>query len=227
MKKVFIAVIMVLGMQAFAQQQMQPVVSVQGEGKVTVVPDEVTVRVRVETTGKEATKVKDENDKSVDAVLKFIRKMDIAQNNVKTEYVNLNKNYDYQTKTYNYQANQSISIKIEDLKNYEKIMEGLIESGINNIDGVEFSSSNIEEYRSKARKLAITNAKMKAEEYTAVLGQSVGNAISIAESGSAMPLPQPQYKMMAMSESADASQETIAPGEITISAKINVVFELK
>ena len=68
---------------------------------------------------------------------------------------------------------------------------------------------------------------MKAEEYTAVLGQTIGNAISIAESGSAMPLPQPQYKMMAMSESADASQETIAPGEITISAKINVVFELK
>ena len=117
MKKVFIAVIMVLGMHAFAQQQMQPVVSVQGEGKVTVVPDEVTVRVRVETTGKEAAKVKDENDKSVDAVLKFIRKMDIAQNNVKTEYVNLNKNYDYQTKIYNYQANQSISIKIEDLAN--------------------------------------------------------------------------------------------------------------
>ncbi|MEH6408651.1 MAG: SIMPL domain-containing protein [Leeuwenhoekiella sp.] len=227
MKKVLIVAIALIGLQSFAQQPVQPMISVVGEGKVIAVPDEVTVRVRVETTGKDAAKVKTENDDAVDAVIKFTRKMNIGQNDVKTEYINLNKNYDYQTKTYNYQANQSISIKIEDLENYEKIMEGLLASGINNIDSVEFSSSKIEEYRSQARKNAISDAKMKAGEYSSVLGQTVGQAISISETGTSIPMPQPQFKMMARAESMDASQETIALGEMTVTANVSVVFELR
>ena len=228
MKKLILVALLIMGTVAMAQEKIQPLVSVTGEGKVKAVPDEVTVRVRVETTGKEAAAVKAENDKNVDAVLKFALKMNIPQNNVTTQYVNLNKNYDYQTKTYSYQANQSIAIKIEDLSRYEDIMSGLIASGINNIDGIEFSSSKIETYRSEARKKAVADAKMKANEYAGVLDQSAGKAISISETGTSIPMPQPQYKVMAMraSDSMESSQETIAPGEMTITARVSVTFEL-
>src|SRR5690606_23080358 len=142
-----------------------PTIDVTGEGIVRVVPDEVTINIRVENTGENTKTLKKQNDVTVNDVLKFLKKMNIADKDVQTEYMNLSKNYDYNTKTYSFAANQSISIKLRDLKNYEPVMSGLMDTGVNRIDGVSFSSSNKEVLESQARKKAIENAQMKAKEY--------------------------------------------------------------
>ena len=206
-------------------QQIEPTVGVTGEGKVIVVPDEVTISLGVQTQGKDAAAVKSENDKAVDKVLDFLLKKNIPQNQVQTEYVSLNKNYDYNTKVYNYNASQTISVKLKDLSKYDEIMSGLVASGINSINGVNFGSSKMDTYEAEARKKAVANATMKAQEYAGVLGQKIGKAVQIAEQGTNTPQPQPMYKM-AMSESMDSSQRTLAPGEMTISSKIQITFQL-
>ncbi|RXG23575.1 SIMPL domain-containing protein [Leeuwenhoekiella aequorea] len=206
-------------------QQIEPTVGVTGEGKVIVVPDEVTISLGVQTQGKDAAAVKSENDKAVDKVLDFLLKKNIPQNQVQTEYVSLNKNYDYNTKVYNYNASQTISVKLKDLSKYDEIMSGLVASGINSINGVNFGSSKMDTYEAEARKKAVANAKVKAQEYAGVLGQKIGKALQIAEQGTNTPQPQPMYKM-AMSESMDSSQRTLAPGEMTISSKIQITFQL-
>ena len=206
-------------------QQIEPTVGVTGEGKVIVVPDEVTISLGVQTQGKDAAAVKSENDMAVDKVLDFLLKKNIPQNQVQTEYVSLNKNYDYNTKVYNYNASQTISVKLKDLSKYDEIMSGLVASGINSINGVNFGSSKMDTYEAEARKKAVANAKMKAQEYTGVLGQKIGKAVQIAEQGTNTPQPQPMYKM-AMSESMDSSQRTLAPGEMTISSKLQITFHL-
>ena len=223
MKAILILAITAMTSMAHAQQS-QPTVSVTGEGKIIAVPDEVTIRMGVQTEGKDAKTVKSENDASVDKVLDYLLKMNIPQNQVQTEYVNLNKNYDYNTKTYNYKANQTISVKLKDLSKYDKVMSGLVSSGINTINGVEFSSSKMEAYEAQARKKAVADAKEKAKEYAGVLGQNIGKALMIAEQGTSAPQPQPMYKV-AMAE-MDSTQRTLAPGELTITSKIQVSFEL-
>ncbi|PHQ28496.1 SIMPL domain-containing protein [Leeuwenhoekiella nanhaiensis] len=210
---------------AVSAQQIQPSVSVTGEGKVIAVPDEVTIRMGVQNEGKDPKTVKTENDAAVDKVLDYLIKMGIPQNQVQTEYVNLNKNYDYNTKTYNYNASQTISVELKDLSKYDKLMSGLVASGINSINGVSFSSSKMEEYEAEARKKAVLNAKQKAEAYAGVLGQNIGKALLIAEQGTSSPQPQPMYKM-AVAESMDSGRNTIAPGEITVTSTIQVSFEL-
>lgn len=209
-----------------AQKQIQPSVDVTGEGMVTVVPDEVTINLRVENTGAEPKDLKRENDRIVNEVLKFIRQSGIDDKDVRTQYIRLNKNFDYNSKTYNYSANQSIAVKLRDLKKYESVMNGLLESGINRIDGVVFSSSKQKELESEARKMAMANAKMKAEEYAGALGQSIGKAISITEFQQSVS-PNPYARgLMAMEASGGADQQTIAPGEMKIKVDINVRFEL-
>ncbi len=160
-----------------AQNTLPPhTIDVTGEGIVRVVPDEVTIKIRVENTGENTKTLKEQNDATISDVLKFLKKMNIDDKDVKTEYMNLSKNYDYNSKTYTFAANQSLSVKLRDLKKYEPVMKGLIDSGINRIDGVSFSSSNKAALESQARKKAVENAKMKAEEYTSVLNQTVGKA---------------------------------------------------
>src|SRR5690554_1822930 len=120
----------------------QPTVDVSGEGIVRVTPDEVTINIRVENTGENTKNLKEQNDATVSQVLKFLKKMNVADKDVRTEYMNLTKNYDYNSKTYSFAANQAISVKLRDVNKYEDIVKGLLDTGINRIDGVEFSSSN-------------------------------------------------------------------------------------
>lgn len=225
MKKLLLATLFLVFVTGFAQESPTSIVNVTGKGTVKVVPDEVVIRARIEHTGKSASEVKAQNDKVVNDIIKYLKSEKISTKNFQTEYIRLSKDYNYNSKDTSYSANQAISIKLEDLSKYEKIMSGLLNSGLNRIDGIQFQSSKKEELESEARKKAVLNAQEKAREYATALRQDIGKAQSINELESGN-FPQPMYKAMQMDIAESGQQETIAPGEMEISVKVNVGFIL-
>ncbi|MGJ8665792.1 MAG: SIMPL domain-containing protein [Patiriisocius sp.] len=224
--KIFTSLLLILTTTlVMAQQNQKPSVDVTGEGIVSIIPDQVTINARVEITGKDAKTVKQQNDAIVNEVFSMLKKLGIEDKNIQTDYIRLSKNYEYNSKTYNYAANQAISIKLMSLDNYERVMNGLLQSGINRIDGVNFASSKQNDLEQEARKKAVMNAKMKANDYAGVLQQSVGKAIQISEFQQNSS-PQPMYKAMAMEGDMAGGQQTIAPGEMEIKVRVNISFEL-
>lgn len=215
----------------FAQEVKQvPQISVSGEGKIKVIPDEAMITVSIENTSKEAAEAKKANDFIADKVLKLIKKNGIDTKDFQTQRMNLYQNYDYNTKKKNYVANQTIAIHLKDLSKYDDLMMELVETGINGIQGVEFMSSKIKELEKQARKNALLDARAKAEDYVSVLaGQKVGKALLISDN-SQTNYPQPQYrgmmKTMAM-ESDSMPRETLAIGEIEIISNVSVTFVLE
>lgn len=212
-------------------QEIKPIpqITVSGEGKVKVVPDQATITATVENKGNVAKEVKKINDEQMDAVLKLIKKMNLAPSDYRTQRVALNPQYDYEKKKTTYNATQTIEIIVRDLNKYDELMEGLVSQGINRIDNVVFQSSKLAQYESEARKLAMKEAKHKAEDYVSVLGQKIGKAITINDNSQAY-YPQPVYarfKTMGAMESDSAVKETLAVGEITITANVSVNFVLE
>ncbi|HWR95013.1 MAG TPA: SIMPL domain-containing protein [Flavobacterium sp.] len=229
MKKVILILALVFMANSFAQEHKQvPMINVSGEGKVKVAPDQALISISIETKGTKAEEVKRENDKKMDAILKFIKKSNIAPEDFQTQRISLNPNYDYEKKKYNYIATQSVQILLKDLSKYDTLMEGLVNEGINRIDNVEFKSSKMLQLQSDARKLAIKDAKAKAEDFVSVLGQKVGKAIVISDNSQSY-IPQPRMyamKSMSMDKAESAPRETLAIGEIEIIANVSVSFVL-
>lgn len=230
MKKALLILSIMFMTMSYGQEIKQvPQINVNGEGKVKVVPDQVTILATIETKGNNAKDVKKQNDEKMEAVLKFIKKMNLSPADYKTQRVSLNPQYDYEKKKHNYNATQTIEILLKDLSKYDELMEGLVDEGINRIDNVIFQSSKLEQYQSEARKLAMKEAKLKAEDYVSVLGQKVGRAMTISDNFQNF-IPQPiryaAMKTMEMSES-QAPRETLAVGEINITANVSVSFILE
>jgi len=228
MKKtvLFLFVFMVSLSQAQEQKQI-PQITVSGEGKVSVKPDHVVINFGVENSGKDATEVKKLNDETVDKVMKFIKKFGIPSSDFQTTNVSLNRNYDYEKKKFSFNASQSITITLKDISKYDSLMMGLVDNGINNIENVEFKSSKIEDYKSQARKLAMIDAKHKAEDYVSVLNQKIGKAIVINDNSQALFVEPRYYKVAAASMAAEAPTETLAAGEIEVTANVAVSFILE
>ena len=226
-KALFIVSILFITMSYGQEVKPTPQINVSGEGKVKVIPDEATIAVTVETKGNNAKEVKKQNDIKIEAVLKFIKKMNLAPADFKTQRVALNPQYDYEKKKHSYNATQTIEILLRDLSKYDELMEGVVDQGINRIDNVTFQSSKMAQYESEARKLAIKEAKMKAEDYVSVLGQKVGAAFTITDNSQTYN-PRPMYAAMKSMESSDMSapRETLAVGEINITANVTVTFIL-
>lgn len=230
MKKVFLILILLIVTVSQAQELKPiPQISVSGEGKVKAVPDQAFISVTVETKGTNATSVKKQNDETIEKVIQFIKKIKLPKEDVQTKRISLNPQYDYEKKKHNYNATQTLEILLKDLAQYDALMEGLVDAGINRINTVEFKTSQLTQYQSEARKLAMKEAKQKAEDYVSVLAQKIGKALTISDNSQAY-YPQPMYerKMMvsAMSDGA-VQRETLAIGEITIVANVSVSFILE
>ena len=229
MKKALVILSVLFISMSYGQEVKQvPQINVSGEGKVKVVPDQATLAVTVETKGNNAKDVKKQNDEKIEAVLKYMKKMNLAPAYYKTQRVSLNPQYDYEKKKHSYNATQTIEILVRDLSIYDELMEGLVDQGINRIDAVTFQSSKLVQYQSEARKLAMKEAKVKAEDYVSVFGQKVGRAMTITDNSQTY-YPQPMYAAMKTMEMSDASvpRQTLAVGEINITANVTVSFILE
>jgi hypothetical protein len=117
---------------------------------------------------------------------------------------------------------------LKDLSKYEELMIGLVNAGVNQIDKVAFKSSKIKELETEARKLAIQDAKKKANDYVSVLaGQKVGKALTITDNSNGYN-PQPQvFSSMSMKMEDNSNQETLAVGEMDVQINVSVTFALE
>ncbi len=229
MKKVIVLLVTLFSFIMEAQNsQPIPQISVNGEGKIKVTPDKVIINFGVENIGKEAAEVKKANDETVDKVIKFITKFGIPKSDFQTTNVSLTRDYDYDKKKYNFKASQTIIIILKDILKYDSLMMGLVDNGINNITNVSFESSKIEDFKSEARKLAIKDAKHKADDYVVALGQKMGKAISITDNSQTY-YPQPMFKAVSMqvADGGAPQHETLAIGEIEVTANVTVSFILE
>lgn len=203
-----------------------PQVQVNGIGKVSVTPDKVSIRIGVDNKADDANSAKKANDVIIAKVIKYAKSLKIDDKQIQTQRVNLYKSRDYEEKKDYFQASQTLTISLDDISKYEKVMTGLMDLGINRIDGVEFTSSKAASYETEARTLAVKEAKQKATDYANALGQKVGKAILVSDGTSYdAPIVRPMYMMKSVS--ADEMKETLAVGEIEVTSNVSISFSLE
>ena len=231
MKKIVIVLLLFVAVVQAQETKQIPQITVTGEGKLKVMPDEVLLTLAVENNGKEALEVKKKNDEHVAKVLQVIKRFDIATADFQTQQVSLYKNYDEASKKQSYVAHQTLTIHLKNLSQYDALLLEVMEAGINSIQGVEFKASQLKVYESQVRKNAMVAAKQKAMDFASELpGQKVGKALVVLDS-SFTQFPRAVFSEMktyAMAaDGIEVSEETLAIGSLEINVTVTVTFALE
>jgi len=223
----FAAVTTMAGAQTLEKNQV-PQINVAGEGRVYVIPDEAVITIGVENIGSDANDVKKKNDVAIDAIIKYLKNTaKLPEKDYQTKRVSLNRNYDYDKKKYSYVASQTITVHLKDLTKYDALMMGVVDAGANNIQGVDFRTSKQAQYESEARVLAVQQAKKKADDYAKALNQKAGKAILVTDNTQTYyPAPMMMREQFKSADMAGA-KETLAVGEIVVTANVNISYELQ
>jgi hypothetical protein len=217
------------GKQIESRDHTPTTIDVQGEGKVTAVPDIAHLSFGMQTgpqkTAKDALAILQKN---MSAVFDAVKKVGIDEKDIASEQFYLSPVYDYrdgQSILRGYQANQSLSVKVRDLDKTSDVLTAATAAGANQAGDVNFTIDDPEALQAQARDEAITKAKEKALKLASQLGMTIVRVKSFSEGSPNM--PGPMYMMKAESAPAADTRLPLPPGQQDVIVDVNVTYELK
>jgi uncharacterized protein YggE len=165
------------------------------------------------------------------AVLDALKRAGVAPRDTRTANVSLSPQYRYAENqppaVTGYQANNSIAIRFRDIAKAGAILDALVATGANQIQGPSFDIEDKDAVLDEARALALDKARARADGYAKRLGLRVLRVISIDESGGrSAPLPVHARAVMMEQASAGNASAPIAAGENVLGLGLDVVYEL-
>ncbi|MEG3790785.1 SIMPL domain-containing protein [Lysobacter sp. CCNWLW3] len=235
-----------------AERSAAPVrnVAVSGNAEIKVAPDEILLNVGVETRNVELAPAKRLNDERVAAALAFLARNGVPGKDVQTDFISIEPQYEYDDSSSRaaqersrvvpvvYVVRKSIGIRLTRVADFETVLAGLLDNGVQHIHGIEFRTSQLRKHRDAARALAVQAAKEKADALTAGLGARRGPVQSVSESysggwwrsgaawgGGRGQMTQNVSQSTGGGESADGS--TLSVGQISVTASVDVTFAIE
>lgn len=201
--------------------------TVTGTGQSAAEPDMAQITVGVSTQAATASGAMTENATRQQAVIDQLKAEGIEERDIQTAGLNLSPMQDFSQDgkppvITGYLAQNTVSVRVRDLAKLGAVLDKLVESGANEISGISFSREDTTEAEDAARVDAISAASRRAEVMANAAGQRLGPILSISDSE--IPSgPQPMLMGMARAEKASTP---IQAGELSISARVTVVYAL-
>ena len=211
-----------------------PVISVSGTAEIKIRPDQVYLDVGVTVRNKTLQVAKQENDERVAGVLKVLKERGVDAKDMQTALLSVNPEYENQRSATPevYMVARSIGIRIRDVGSFEKILTEVLQNGANVVGGIEFRTTELQKCRREARELAIRAAKEKAEVLAGQLGVEVGKVQSISETAfdgyvGGRGCYNVQNVVQSSFSNEPTGDDTLAVGQMTVTATVNVQFRIE
>ena len=119
-----------------------------------------------------------------------------------------------------YEARIDHRLTVRDVARLGQVIDAVIAAGANDLGGVRFAVKDDDKLIEKARRLAVADARKTAETLAAEAGVGVGRVLTIEEIDGGGPGP------VALMMRAEGGGAPIAPGEVTVRARVRVTFAL-
>ena len=210
--------------------------SLTAQGKSTRTPDLAVFNAGVVTQGATASEALSANSTAMNRVIATLKKAGIADRDIQTSQISLNPIYSQpeygpngvprqEPRITGYQAVNNVSIRSRNVAGFGKVLDALVASGANQVNGPSFQMAEPAAALDEARLDAMKDARARADLYARAAGLRVVRIVSISESGGFAP-PQPVYARAMKAEMAAPPPPPIAVGEVEAEVSLSVQFEL-
>jgi uncharacterized protein YggE len=204
--------------------------SVNGEGKVDVIPDIALATVGVETRDADVSIAVDDNISKTTAVVAAIKAQNVKDADIHTSNFSV-----YWQEVYDdngqpsgqgrYIVNNTVTITVRDIPKLGEILGDALGAGANTVGGVSFTLEDTTQALKDVRAKSITDARARADEIAQGLGIKVGKVLSVNEYGASVPMYADKGYAAGMGGGGGAVP--VSPGTYEITMSISVVFEIE
>lgn len=232
MKKILM--LMILGLfllSACSSDKEKSTITADGSATIKIKPDEAVFSISIQTLKDKAEDAQSEDAKISAAVISSLKNLGIKEEDIKTQYFNLYKREDWSEKGSvfkGWQVDHNLEVRTSDVENVGKYLDAAVKNGATGINSINLDLSEAKKKKvfNQALMKAGAEAKDKAEVLAKSVGAKLGSIVSVSQ-GSPSYVPIYLAKEAVMADSGQGKPTSIEPGQLEISATINVVYELK
>jgi uncharacterized protein YggE len=212
----------------------QPIVrqiSVTGHGEVYIVPDVAYVNIGVQNTAASVTEVLNQNTDQAVGIRTALAGLGVEDIDIQTSSFSIYPmpQYDNEgnlTGTL-YQASNTVYVTVRDLSKLGEILDAVVRSGANTINGISFDVTDSTAAVGEARQKAVEDAQTQAQELVDATGTSLGEVQSIYIYGYSVPSPVYDGKGGGGGAMMEYSQVPVGTGQLMVSVDVSITWELK
>jgi len=203
------------------------VLRVSGSGEAKASPDVAYVTVGVITEGKRAQEAAQANANLTQKVMDALRGRGIAEKDIQTSNYSVQPRYEDRPGRppviAGYQVSNQVRATVRKLDSVGSVIDAALDAGANNVQDVYFGLEAREKAEAEALTKAVQDARRKAETLAKAAGVRVVSVLQIQEGGFVRPVPILDARMEMVKAAGAATP--VAPGELTVSANVMMVFE--
>ncbi|MBD3296559.1 MAG: DUF541 domain-containing protein [Candidatus Omnitrophica bacterium] len=211
-------------------EDVLPTVTVNGRGRIDAEPDNARARFGVISEDKGLAKAYSRNTRKMNEVIKSLRSLGIDKADIKTSsysvtpvYRRDDKGHRLPGKPATYKVSGKIEVRLRDLDKVGLVIDEVMASGANTLDGIDFTSTRLQELETGAKAAAAADARKKANVLTESLGVRTGRVLRVDD---ASVYRMPARNTMAFKADAAGPAPRIEPGMLTVEARCRVVYEI-
>lgn len=206
--------------------------SANGTGMVKLAPDIAYVTIGVRTQDKDAKTAVSLNSDQTQELIDSLIAFGVDEKDVQTTNFNIYSSEDY-SQPYEgkppvvYYVENSVSVVVRDLDGLGDLLSTAVESGANNIWGIQFDVSDKSAALSEARELAVKAARDQAVELAGFAEVELGQIVNISSYGG---YPQPfgyGYGGGGGAVYEAAASVPVSPGMLSITVDVSIIFEIQ
>jgi uncharacterized protein len=202
-------------------------ITVMGSGTVSAPPDTAELTAGVVTQAPSAAQALAANSAAVEAMLKSLHSLGIAQKDIQTTSITVapqhrqGKGDSQPPQIVGYEVSNQIRVKVRDLSSLGRVLDAQVTQGANVVSGIRFGVQEPTPRLDEARRKAMVDARRKAEVYANAAGVKLGRPLSVQEVGAAFPRP------VTGSRAVMSAAVPVAAGEEEFQATIAVTFAIE
>ena len=205
---------------------------VNGEGKVTAVPDIAILSLGIQAQAVDVAQAQAEAAAAMDKVMSALKNAGVAEKDIKTQYFNIQPTYRYdndkqQSIITGYQVTNTVTVKVRKVNDAGKVIDAVAAAGGNatRINSIGFTGDDPTPYYEQARVKAVADAAAKAKKLADTAGVKLGKPTYISES---MNTPGPIYRadMAASGMAVPAPSTPISTGEQDIVVDVQITYAM-
>lgn len=222
----FIAAALAAAAPARGQQSEVPTIVASGEAVVRKAPDVALIAIAVETRARTSREAQSTNADLSNAVLKRIADLGIPKDALRTASLRVEQEFDYtngRRTPRGYVARNSVEVRVDDVAKTGEVSDAAVQAGATSIEGVRFELRDRSAAEREALRLAVADARARADAMASGAGRSVDRIVKIEESRIAGYEPRP---MMAV-RGQEAVATPVEPGFIDVRAHVVLTVALK
>ena len=205
-----------------------PLVVSTGEGVVEAAPDRAWITITAESRAGNPRDAQRRNAEAMTPVLAKLRASGIPSDAIRTLGYDLQQEWDYvnnQRVSKGYVARNTVDVRVDNIDRVGELLELAVGSGATAVGGVRFDLKDRKKLEREALRLAVEDARGRAEAVAAGAGRSIDRVLRIdAVNAGGGPIP---LQKIALAREAASDAPPMATGQLEIRAQVTLTSILK